>query len=1149
MYKNYTVILCRVKPCSVPKILLMMKLICVLLITSIMQVSASGFAQVVSLKKKNAAMKEVFNDIQKQTGFSFIISSELLKKAIPTDVNLNKVPIKESLERYFSGQPFDYVIKGKMIIVNEKQLVKPISIEVSGKVTDEKGLALTGVSVIVKNTKIGTVTDVHGNYKITIPNQDAIIVYSFLGFVTQEFKVGNRKQLNVRLKEQIQSLGEAVVIGYGTVNKADLTGAVGQLKLEDVKKAPVGAFTEALAGRIAGVQVSSNEGQPGSLPIITIRGAGSLTQSSAPLYVVDGSPVESFDAGSINADDIMSLTVLKDASATAIYGARASNGVIVIETKKGREGKPEVNFNVSAGTQEVRKFIEVMNPYEFVKYQAELYPLNATNNYFQNGRDLEYYRTIKGADWQRQLIGTGKFRKAEMSIRGGSKDTRFSISGAGFDQKGIIVNTDAARYNGRISIDHTFNKKLTGGVITALTNTKIGGIQSSVDNAGYRNFLFYSAWGYRPVSGNNEVDFLDENVDDIFDPSNPSSDIRVNPVKNAKNTYRQRSTTDFSANGYLNYNITKDLILRARGNIITYSDDLDEFYNSKTVKGNPDNPLNTMKTQAGITYTDVSTWSNDNTLTYSKRIKKVHSISALAGFSLYSSKRKIHGVSYMNIPDEELGMSGIEKGTPYTSIASRTNFTLASFFGRLNYNYKSKYLFTGTWRADGSSKFPYKNRWGYFPSAALAWNMKNESFLKNSSIVSNSKLRVSYGITGNNRVSEFDYLPSLQISQFAAYSYKNGAPIDGLVPGGLGNSDLRWESTHQTDIGYDLGLFKDRVSLTVDLYRKQTNDLLLDADLPAITGYTKVFKNIGKIRNDGIELSLNTLNIKNKNFEWQTSFNISFNKNKVIELADGQKQMFTTLPFETNFKNALYVAEIGSPAAMFYGYVWEGNYQFADFNNPSPGIYVLKDDIPDNGAARANIQPGDIKYKDINGDLKVNSLDMVHMGSGMPIHFGGLTNSFNYKNFDLNVFFQWSYGNKIFNANRVVLEGNTNAIVYLNQYASYANRWTPENNNNEYYRTNGQGPPGMYSTRTIEDGSYLRLKTLSLGYSLPNQIINKLKMRSLRFVLSGQNLLTFTNYSGMDPEASARNSILTPGFDYSSYPHARTLVLGINASF
>jgi len=1119
-----------------------------------LQVNASSYAQKVNIQVKDASINEVFYKLTQQTGHTFTADAALIKKLGRISLNMSNKTLKEVLEKCFAGHNVKMVFNDadKIVIIksnNVNKITVQPSLTVTGKVTDEEGEPLAGVSIRVKNINTGVVSGTNGEYIIKVPTVNNVLIFSFLGFASQEVALGNRLTLNIRLKKSNFNLNETVVVAYGTVKRGDLTGSVGELKLSDVKQAPVGAFSEALAGRIAGVQVSSNEGQPGTLPVITIRGAGSLTQSSAPLYVVDGNPLEDFDAGSINTSDIESLTVLKDASATALYGARAANGVIVIETKKGREGKAQVNFDASAGIQEVRKFMEVMDPYEFVKYQEELYPVLAQNRYYTNGRDLEYYRSVEGADWQRQLLNTGNYQKYELAVRGGSKETKYSVSGAVYDQKGIIVNTDAQRYNGRISLDHTFNKKLSGGVIYTIANTKIGGIQSSVDNAGYRNFLFYSAWGFRPISGNSDIDFGDENIDDVFNPEDPSSDLRVNPVKNAKNTYRLRTQNNTTTSGYLTYKISDDLVFRSRANLITYADELEEFYNSKTVKGNLQTPLNSKGIQGGLGYLDVNTWSNDNTISYVKRLNKVHHISALGGFSLYSSKRKYHSVTYMNIPNEELGMSGIEEGAADESKAYRNNFTIVSFFGRFGYNYKSKYLFTGTFRADASSKFAKGNQWGYFPSAAFAWNMKQEPFLLGVNVVSNSKLRISYGATGNNRVSEFAYLPTLYLSQNAAYSYENGKPVHGLVPTDLGNKDLKWETTYQADIGYDLGLFKDRVSITADIYRKETHNLLLDADLPAITGYTKVYKNVGKLRNQGLELSLNSVNITNNNFKWETSFNISFNKNKVLELNDGQTKMFTSFPFETNFKSPLYVAEVGASAGMFYGYIWDGNYQYADFDQTAPGVYNLKPSVPDNGAARNDIQPGDIKYVDINKDGKINSLDMVHMGNGMPSHFGGFTNNFKYKNFDLSIFFQWTYGNKIFNANRVVLEGNTNAIVHLNQFASYADRWTPENQNNTYYRTNGQGPPGMYSTRTLEDGSYLRLKTMSLGYSLPESVIKPFKIRELRFVLSGQNLLTFTNYSGMDPEVSTRNSILTPGFDYSSYPHARTIVLGINASF
>ncbi|GAB1462334.1 hypothetical protein MASR2M52_03160 [Pedobacter sp.] len=436
-----------------------------------------------------------------------------------------------------------------------------------------------------------------------------------------------------------------------------------------------------------------------------------------------------------------------------------------------------------------------------------------------------------------------------------------------------------------------------------------------------------------------------------------------------------------------------------------------------------------------------------------------------------------------------------------------------------------------------------------FPSVAAAWNMSEEDFLKQNSAISNAKLRLSYGISGNNRVGDFSNRSSFNQTQFSAYSFDNGTPIKSIIPLTLGNENLKWESTKQFNIGYDFGMFKNRVEIIIDAYRKTTHDLLLEADLPKTSGFLKAFKNVGTIRNDGLEFTLNTTNIANKNFTWSSNFNISFNRNKVLALTEGKTSLLTNSPLfmDGAFNMPLYISQLNQPAGLFYGYVFEGIYQYNDFDEVAPRAYYLKPGVATNGQNREVIQPGDIKYKDINGDGIVNDLDLTIIGRGQPVHIGGFNNNFTYKGFDLNVFFQWSYGNDIINANRLVLEGQTGTTRFnINQLASYENRWSPTNPSNELFRAGGQGPIGRYSSRVIEDGSYLRLKTLSLGYNIKGKSGWRLKFNSLRLYASAQNLLTFTNYTGMDPEVAVRNSVLTPGYDFSAYPQSRTIIFGLN---
>lgn len=1010
----------------------------------------------------------------------------------------------------------------------------------------ESGLPLPGVTVRVKGSSRGSTTLANGKYSIQAASTETL-VFAFLGMETRELVVGNRTTIDVTLLASSSSLSEVVVIGYGTVAKPDLTGSVGVVPIDDMMKAPVGTFAEALAGRVAGVRVNAADGQPGGGINIVIRGAGSLTQSTSPLYVIDGFPVEDPDPASINPEEIESMTILKDASSTAIYGSRAANGVILIQTKRGKVGKSTVNFSSSYGIQSVPTPMELMSPYEFIKYQEELNPSSATTRaFFANGKTLEDYRGVEGINFQDYVLRQGTIQNYNLALRGGTDQTKYSISGSLFDQTGSIINTGFNRYSGRVTLDQTISNKIKAGVTANYSGIKQNGQiinQGAVTSGNPTAFALARTWLYRPITPNPNDDLLADAVDD---EAMNASDFRVNPFIDLQNQYSYNITNLVEGNGYISYDINKDLILKSTAGIRHNKLTLERFYNSKTAQGGP-SPNNVNGVNGSIDNIFSNSFSNETTLNYKKTFKQDHTITGLGLFAINSinSNRKAYGGRLL--PNENLGMDGLDEGLAYNQISNSSRNTMASYAGRLDYNYKSKYIVTGTFRADGSSKFI--NHWGYFPGAALAWNMHKEGFFaKVFPGISTSKLRTSYGSNGNNRVGDFDTYARL-VQNINGYSFNNSTPIASNFVSAVGNPDLQWEKVNTIDLGYEIGLFKDRITFEVDLYRKTTEDLLLNAILPPSTGFTSAVKNIGKLRNDGLELTLNTVNFQSKDFIWESNFNISFNRNKVMELTRGQRSLNSNSEYVSQFNKPLYVAEVGKPAGMMIGFIWEGNYQYEDFDNPSPGVYILKPNVPTNGAVRSTIQPGDIKYRDMNGDGIMNDADLTFIGRGQPIHTGGFSNNFTYKAFNLNVFFQWSYGNDIYNANRLIMEGNSNGWANINQFASYANRWSPTNPTNENYRTRGQGPIGFHSSRVVEDGSFLRMKTVSLNYNLPAKLIKTAYMSNLSVNVSAQNLVTWTNYSGMDPEVSTRNNTLTPGFDYSSYPRSPTIAFGIKAGF
>jgi TonB-linked SusC/RagA family outer membrane protein len=1028
---------------------------------------------------------------------------------------------------------------------------------VTGKVTDQDGIGIPGVTVQVKGTTNTRTTNESGNYSISIPKSGSTLVFTYIGFKTESRLITDQKVVNIKLTSESTTLDDVVVIGYGSVKKVDLTGSVGQVDMKDMMEAPVGNFEEALAGRVAGVQVSSADGQPGSSMEIVIRGANSLTQSNAPLYVIDGFPMENPDNAAINPEDIESINILKDASATAIYGSRGANGVIIIETKKGKIGKPVISFNASLGFQKVQKTMDMMSPWDFVNMQMEISRTRTREIYTKadldpsdplydpEGRTLEDYRNMKGIDWQNIIFRNALMQNHNVSIRGGNSKTKYSLSGSLFDQQGIIYNSGSKRAQGRITIDQTISKRMRAGITANYSENIRYGQPVNLGGGGtFTSYLLYQAWAYRPISGTDGLN-LEEIEDDDAEYVNPS-DLRFSPKVTAENDYTRTNSTSFSSNAYLEYDILKNLKFKATGSISNSLTEAKRFYNSLTPQGSPRNNGLARQINGSYGYVESNVWSNENYLTYNATLKKHHKFNIVAGLSFQEGLAESFGYSSERITQEALGMYGLEYGNLYGKNASGGEFGLMSLFGRMEYNYKSKYLVTATMRSDGSSKFAKGNKWSRFPSAAVAWNLKKENFMAGIDWLSESKFRLGYGVTGNNRIGNYDYYSQLTYNVGNTYPFNNnGTPDGAIVPSKVGNENLKWESTEQMNIGYDLGLFKNRLSLTVDYYRKKTKDLLLNADLPSATGFPRTFKNIGSIGNNGLEFTLSTTNIQTKTFSWRSNFNIAFNENKILALTRNQESLFSLMSVAQNSAN-LYVSRIGYPAGMFYGYIWDGIYQVEDFNQSSSGVYSLKSNVPTNGSAREDIQPGYIRYKDINEDGIVDNKDMTIIGRGQPIHTGGFSNNFSYKGFYLNIFLQWSYGNDIFNANRMMFDGNYINIYNVNQYATTNDRWTPENRSNTLFKIGGQGPAGNFSNRVLEDGSYLRLKTVSLAYTIPKSITKQLKVNKISFKVAAQNLLTFTKYTGMDPEVSVRHSVLTPGFDYSPYPQARTITFGLN---
>jgi TonB-linked SusC/RagA family outer membrane protein len=1039
--------------------------------------------------------------------------------------------------------------------------------KITGTIVDEQSQPVIGASIKVKGTTTGTTSDVDGKFSITVPNTRSVIVFSFIGYLTKEELVGAKKILNVTLSDDTKLLNEIVVIGYGQVNRKDLTGSISSVSMADLVKAPVSSYADALAGRVAGVQVTSPDGQPGAAPTILIRGANSVTQNNSPLYVVDGFPIEDFNNNSINPSDIESIDVLKDASSTAIYGARGSNGVIIITTKKGIVGAPKVAYKTYYGMQSNTNKIDLMSPYEFVRYQLDvdsipsegssslvIYDIFSALRNPTGTKTLANYN-VPGIDWQDQIFRAAPMQSHDISMRGGNKDTKYSVSSSYLNQQGTLIASDFKRYQTRVTLDQTLNKQFKFGVNVNYSNIATTGSQISGQNTTSDAFLI-SAWRYRPVSATGDSNELLTSMQDPSLSALSATNYQWNPVFTRNNETRDRITSLITANAFLDYAINSDLKLKITGGVNSSIFRYEQFNNSFSRLGSTLSTLGNGGPNGSVTNTNSDNFLNENTLTYNKIIAQKHSINVVVGSTIGVNKLNVNGVGATLLPNENLGVFGLGQGTPQSVLSSRSQNTLASFLGRVNYNYKSKYLATASFRADGSSKFVGDNVWGYFPSGSLAYHISEEEFLKNNKTISDVKVRTSYGVIGNNRVSDYASYALLGTGGSNSYS-SNSMFMTGTYPLTLSNPLLKWETTKELDLGVDLGFLKNRIILVADYYNKNTSDLLLSSQLPGSSGYSVAFQNIGSVQNRGFEFALTTINLNKKDFKWSSNFNISFNRNKVLSLTSGQKSLTTITKWSGGNSIAAspsFEAKIGQPIGMFYGLKSDGVYQLGDFDattNTITGVttYLLKAGVPSANIDRTRIKPGFWKFKDLNGDLVVDANDLSTIGNPNPDFIGGFSNNFSYKGFDLNVFFQYSYGNEIMNVNRILMEGGggTSSTKGANMFATYANRWSATNPSNDYSTAGAGGQaPSFYPSRVVEDGSFIRLKTVNFGYKFNPALTKRMKLNEIRLYMSAQNLYTFTNYQGLDPEVDAFRSALTAGLDYSAYPRAKTITFGLD---
>lgn len=1023
---------------------------------------------------------------------------------------------------------------------------------ISGTVTDDQGEAVISGTVKVKNGSTGTITDINGKYTLSVPS-NATLVFSYIGYITQEFKVSELKSnvLNVVLQSDTKALDEVVVVGYGTMRKSDLTGSISTAKGKDMLKAQSFNALDGLKGKVAGVNIFSNTGQPGGESRVIIRGISTINASASPLYVVDGVVMSNFEL--LNPNDIESIEVLKDASSSAIYGARAANGVVLITTKSAKVGKTTVTYNGSATYRKISKTLDLLSPYEFARLQGDIDP-KYKDTYYKEGDEtegvpykyqtLDDYIGVAGVDWQGETFNPTWSQDHNVTIMGGTDNTKYNGSLSRYVENGIFKNSGFDKTTAKFRLDQKINKKVSFNLTVnyAMTNRK--GVGTSGDSGRFN--MLAQILSARPTGGLKMTN--EELLESAIDPemlSSGESLAQVNPVKQAESVTNEKRAEMWSANASVNWQIIKGLTFKTSGSYNTTNNRTDIFYRngSKEAYRNGEKPYG--RTQMGR---DVR-WTNTNTLTWKDKVKKHNYDVMLAHEVSFRSSEYLLGEA-MDFPFDNLGNNNLGLGaTPSKVNTDYYDKTLLSFFARANYNYDNRYLLTATVRTDGSTVFSQKNKWGFFPSFSAAWRVSEEAFMKDLKWISNFKVRFGWGIVGNDRIS--NYL-SLDMYSNIKYGIGNNT-VTVLTPKQLKNSNLKWEGSSSVNLGVDLGFLDNRLNVTADFFIKNTKDLLLAQSLAQATGFTSQWQNIGKIQNRGIELSITSTNIQTKDFTWNTNFNISFIRNELKALADGASHMYARSGFDSNFTGYDYIAKVGESLGLIYGYEFDGVYQYDDFYTDTDGKLVLKPGVTQNSRYSTGVKgepngarPGAVKYKDQDGDGDITTKDRTVIGNAMPKWFGGITNTFEYKGFDLSFMFQFNYGNDIYNATR--LYATQTRSGRRNMLAEVADRWTPTNASNSVPSTKGYITNDVYS-RFVEDGSFLRLKNLTLGYTLPKKWTNKFHASRLRVYVTGQNLFCLNNYSGYDPEVNSLNNPMMPGLDWGAYPKSRVFTVGLDLQF
>jgi TonB-linked SusC/RagA family outer membrane protein len=1120
----------------VKKIPIAMRITCLLLCLIVFQLQAEDvYSQKtkISLDMKNTTIEKVLQTIEEKSDYHFLYNNKLVNVDRKVSVRVKNAAIADVLNKLFASEDVEYQVEGNQIILLPKEKVTEIvsGVEfaqqqqkiITGKVTDTNGEPIIGATILIKGTSQGTVTDMDGNYTLQNVPEDGTLVFSYVGMQTQEIKVSNRTTIDVTMQEEAIALQEVVAIGYGTIRKSDLTGAVSSVSSEKISNRPVVNVSQALSGLAPGVEVFESSGTPTGKPRIRIRGDNSIHSSNDPLFVVDGViGVSNIDL--FNPNEIESIEVLKDASATAIYGARGANGVIIVTTKRGLKSKmPTISYDGYISSGVISKKIDLMNAEEWwknynitmdnaAKYDPDGYaqgkykkadPNSMPNLFDSNGNPL--YDT----DWQKIAYPRAFSNNHQLSIRGGSDKTLYSAHFNYTNRDDLAMKNDyLRRYTGRINFDTELRSWLNFGANMYFSNT--------IGNDNSRTYgikrLVQEALPIIPVKypdgkwGSNR-DF-------------PGA-VQDTPARYLEEIIDETSNTQTIGDLYVEFKITDDLSLKS-----TFAFD---FNNRKRNYYSGKNLIQFSKNQGGIATIEPQKqfyWQNENYLNWNKEFNENNKLTFMGGASWQQRSAENVSATTQNFIDDFYKWHNLGAGSVIMPPSSGDwKWALNSFFGRFNYTLKNRYLFTTTGRFDGSSKFGENNRYAFFPSFAFAWRASEESFLKENKLIDNLKVRASVGETGNQEIGNYAYLQNLGTSRviFGDNYYT------ALHRTTFGNPDLRWEKTFQIDAGIDVSILSQRVNFSADFYYKKTSDLLLNAPIPSSSGLNSIMRNIGEMQNKGIELSLNTYNVKSQNFNWYSTILFSANKNKIIKLGVNNEDIFP----ERHAQGDIMILRVGKPVGSFWGLRRLGTWGADEAEE----------------AAKYNRLPGDLKFDDLNKDGKIDSDDRMIIGCALPDWTMTLSNSLYYQNFDFTFDIRFVIGNNVMNLATHVAEDRSGVA---NGWKSNLKAWTPTNQNTMIAERRPM--PTYYDSypdsHWVQDGSFIRGQNFVLGYTLKENILSKINFNKIRLYLSAQNLFCITNYNGYDPEVSTRpEATFGQGIDDLAEPKRRTFTLGINIEF